>query len=83
MVRRKTVKKKTTNRSTKSRKKKQSGGALFKRKGGTLQDKIAEGVAMGLSGPSPTFLKLFAKMGSQVAKGVKDNVDYYKKRNRR
>ena len=57
---------------------KQKGGALARRKV-RLVDKIAEGVAMGLSGPSPSFLTLLAKLGSQAVKGVKDNVDHYKK----
>ena len=67
-------------RSKRNRKvgKKQKGGALARRKV-RLVDKIAEGVAMGLSGPSPTFLKLLAKLGGQAVKGVKDNVDHYKK----
>ena len=43
-------------------------------------DKIAEGVAMGLSGPSPSFLKLGAFLGKQVVKGIKDNVQHYRRR---
>ena len=38
---------------------KQLGGALYRRRP-SLTDKIAEGVAMGLSGPTPSFLKLGA-----------------------
>ena len=45
-----------------------------------LVDKIAEGVAMGLSGPSPSFLKLGAFLGKQVVKGIKDNVQHYRRR---
>ena len=41
---------------------KQLGGALYRRRP-TLTDKIAEGVAMGLSGPTPSFLKLGAFLG--------------------
>ena len=41
----------------------QKVGARFRRKP-RLADKIAEGVAMGLSGPSPSF----AKMGAFLAK---------------
>ena len=52
---------------------KQRGGALVRRRP-TLTDKIAEGVAMGLSGPSPSFLKLGAFLGKQAIKGVRDNV---------
>ena len=52
---------------------KQRSGALYRRRP-TLTDKIAEGVAMGLSGPSPSFLKLGAFLGKQAIKGVRDNV---------
>ena len=45
-----------------------------------LVDKIAEGVAMGLSGPSPSFLKLGAFLGKQAMKGIKDNIQHYKRR---
>ena len=51
----------------------QLGGALYRRRP-TLTDKIAEGVAMGLSGPSPSFLKLGAFLGKQAVKGIRDNV---------
>ena len=51
----------------------QRGGALYRRRP-TLTDKIAEGVAMGLSGPSPSFLKLGVFLGKQAVKGVRDNV---------
>ena len=45
-----------------------------------LVDKIAEGAAMGLSGPSPSFIKLGAFLGKQVLKGIKDNVQHYRRR---
>ena len=45
-----------------------------------LVDKIAEGVAMGLSGPSPSFIKLGAFLGKQALKGIKDNVQHYRQR---
>ena len=50
----------------------QIGGARYRRRP-TLTDKIAEGVAMGLSGPSPSFLKLGAFLGKQAVKGITDN----------
>lgn len=56
----------------------QKGGALARHKV-RLVDKIAEGAAMGLSGPSPSFLKLLGKLGGQAVKGIKDNVSHYKK----
>ena len=59
------------------RRKRQKGGARFRRKP-RLVDKIAEGVAMGLSGPSPSFMKLGAFLGKQALKGIKDNVQHYR-----
>ena len=32
---------------------------------------------MGLSGPSPNFIKLGAFLGKQALKGIKDNVRHY------
>ena len=66
-------------RTIRRRKRVQRGGARFRRKP-RLVDKIAEGVAMGLSGPSPSFLKLGAFLGKQAAKGIKDNVQLYRRR---
>ena len=60
------------------RTRKQKGGALYRRRP-TLTDKIAEGVAMGLSGPTPSFLKLGALLAKQAAKGVSDNVRHYQR----
>ena len=57
----------------------QRGGARYRRKP-TLTDKIVEGVAMGLSGPSPSFLKLGAFLGKQAVKGIHDNVQHYRSR---
>ena len=61
------------------KRKSQKGGARFRRKP-RLVDKIAEGVAMGLSGPSPSFAKLGAFLAKQALKGIKDNVQHYKRR---
>lgn len=71
--RRKTVKRRV------KRRKRQRGGAAFRRKP-RLVDKIAEGMAMGLSGPAPSFLSLAGKLGSQGLKGITDNVKYYRRR---
>ena len=60
------------------KRKSQKGGARFRRKP-RLVDKIAEGVAMGLSGPSPNFIKLGAFLGKQALKGIKDNVRHYQR----
>ena len=60
-------------------KERQKGDARFRPKP-RLVDKIAEGVAMGLSGPSPSFLKLGAFLGKQALKGIKDNVQHYSRR---
>ena len=62
------------------KKRKQRGGAMFRRKP-RLVDKIAEGASMFLSGPSPTFASLGAKLAGQAFKGIKDNVKYYRGRN--
>ena len=37
---------------------------------------------MFLSGPSPTFATLALKLAGQAAKGIKDNVNHYNKRQR-
>lgn len=60
------------------KRKSQKGGARFRRKP-RLVDKIAEGVAMGLSGP-PSFAKLGAFLAKQALKGIKDNVQHDKRR---
>ena len=61
------------------KRKRQKGGARFRRKP-RLVDTIAEGVAMELSGPSPSFIKLGAFLGKQALKGIKDNVQHYRRR---
>ena len=48
----------------------QKGGARFKRKP-RLVDKIAEGVAMSLSGPSPSFAKMGAFFSQASFQGYK------------
>ena len=61
-----------------TRRKSQKGGVRFKRKP-RLVDKIAEGVAIGLSGPSPSFAKMGAFLAKQAFKGIKDNVRHYQR----
>ena len=73
MVQRKRV---TTVRHKRRR---QRGGALFRRKP-RLIDKIAEGASMFLGSPSPSFVKLGAKLLRQAVKGVVDNVKRYKRK---
>ena len=63
------------------RRKRQRGGALFRRKP-RLVDKIAEGASMVLSGPTPTFASLGAKLAGRALKGITDNVKYYKRQHR-
>ena len=58
------------------------GGARFVRRP-TLQDKIAEGVSMFLSGPAPSFTTAGVFLGKQAFKGIKDNVDHFLKAKRR
>ena len=55
-----------------------AGGALARRKP-RIVDKIAEGASMFLSGPAPSFGSLGRLLGSQAYKGVKDNINYYRK----
>ena len=57
----------------------QKGGARFRRKP-RLVNKIAEGVGMRLSGPSPSFAKMGAFLAKQALKGLKDNVQHYRRR---
>ena len=54
------------------------GGARFRRKP-RLVDKIAEGIAMGLSGPAPNFAKMGISLAKQAFKGKKDNVHHYQR----
>jgi len=68
-----------TRKRVKRKRRSQKGGARFIRKP-RLVDKIAEGMAMGLSGPSPNFIKLGGLLAKQVFKGIKDNVQHYRKR---
>ena len=37
---------------------------------------------MGLSGPAPSFAKAAAFLGKQAFKGIKDNVQHYRRRTR-
>ena len=66
-------------RTRKRRVRRQKGGARFRRKP-RLADKIAKGVAMGLSGPSPSFMKMGAFLRKQALKGIKDNVQHCRRR---
>ena len=66
-------------RRRRRRKRSQAGGASAStvrrilRRGPSLQDKIAAGGSMFLSGPSP-FGKLGFLLGKQAFKGIKDNL---------
>ena len=55
----------------------QKWGARFQRKL-HLVDKITEGVAMGLPGPSPSFAKMGAFL-AKALKGIKDTVQHYRR----
>lgn len=68
-------------KKSRPKRRRQQGGARFRRKP-RLIDKIAEGVAMGLSGPAPSFAKAAAFLGKQAFKGIKDNVQHYRRRTR-
>ena len=67
-------------RKKKTRRRRQKGGALFRRKKPRTMDKIAEGMSMFLSGPAPSFAGIGVKLASQAAKGIKDNVQHYRRR---
>ena len=56
----------------------QKWGARFRRKP-HLVDKITEGVAMGLPGPSPSFAKMGAFLAKKALKGIKDTVQRYRR----
>ena len=67
-------------RKKKTRRRRQRGGALFRRKKPRTVDKIAEGMSMFLSSPAPSFAGIGVKLASQAAKGIKDNVQHYRRR---
>ena len=67
-------------RKKKTRRRRQKRGALFRRKKPRTVDKIAEGMSMFLSGPAPSFAGVGVKLASQAAKGIKDNVQHYRRR---
>ena len=73
------LKRKIRRRAAKQKKRTQRGGAAFRRKP-RLVEKIAEGMSMFLSGPSPSFSGVGLKLASQAGKGIKDNVTYYRRR---
>ncbi|KAL9969533.1 hypothetical protein ACROYT_G021757 [Oculina patagonica] len=58
--------------------KSQSGGALARYKPPSTVDKIAY-VASNFVTPSPSFASMARLLAGQALKGVKDNVDYYRK----
>ena len=67
-------------RKRKPQRRRQKGGALFRQKKPRMVDKIAEGMSMFLSGPAPSFAGVGVKLASQAAKGIKDNVQHYRRR---
>ena len=67
-------------RKRKKQRRRQKGGALFRRKKPRMVDKIAECMSMFLSGPAPSFAGVGVKLASQAAKGIKDNMQHYRRR---
>ena len=61
------------------RRRRQRGGAMVRHKP-RLVDKIAEGMSMFLSGPAPSFGKVGLLLGKHAFKGIKDNVQRYRRR---
>ena len=66
-------------RRRRKRKRRQGGGALIRRKP-RLVDKIAHGMSTFLSGPAPGFGIALGKLGAQALKGITDNVQHYRQR---
>ena len=52
----------------------QSGGAVVRRSGPSLTDKIAFGASQFLAGPAPSFASIGKVLALQAYKGVEDNV---------
>ena len=67
-------------RKRKPRRRRQKGAVVFRRKKPRMVDKIAEGMSMFLSGPAPSFAGVGVKLASQAAKGIKDNIQHYRRR---
>ena len=63
----------------KRRLRRQTGGTPFRRKKLRTVDKIAEGLSMFLSGPFHSFAGVGLKLDAQAAKGIKDNVQRYRR----
>ena len=54
----------------------QRGGALARRRGPSVTDKIGYVASQFLAGPAPTFATIAKVLGSQAFKGVKDNLKH-------
>ena len=54
----------------------QRGGAVARRRGPSITDKIGYVASQFLAGPAPTFTTLAKVLGSQAFKGVKDNLKH-------
>lgn len=62
--------------TTKRKRRGQRGGALARRRGPSITDKIGYVASQFLAGPAPTFATLAKVLGSQAFKGVKDNLKH-------
>ena len=63
-------------KTTKRKRSRQRGGAVARRRGPSLTDKIGYVASQFLAGPAPTFATLAKVLGSQAFKGVKDNLKH-------
>ena len=63
-------------KTTKRKRRGQRGGALARRRGPSITDKIGYVASQFLAGPAPTFTTLAKVLGSQAFKGVKDNLKH-------
>ena len=63
-------------KTTKRKRGGQRGGAVARRRGPSITDKIGYVASQFLAGPAPTFTTIAKVLGSQAFKGVKDNLKH-------
>ena len=63
-------------KTTKRKRSGQRGGAVARRRGPSITDKIGYVASQFLAGPAPTFATIAKVLGSQAFKGVKDNLKH-------
>ena len=73
---RRVTRRRTRKTKRKTKKRSQRGGAVARRRGPSITDKIGYVASQFLAGPAPTFATLAKVLGSQAFKGVKDNLKH-------